>query len=656
MKKIYNKFIMGCMMAGVTLFSASCTDYLDKSADSDVSADAAWQNYTNFQGFVEEIYNCIPDKANCNWTVSFNWGEDEMLSTNANGYVGPQLDLGNFWAWQTAGMNWFYQSGNNSTSTDRMSHSIWGHAWYCIRKANMGIANIDKMVNATQEQKNLILGQLHFFRAWWHFECMMYLGGLPYVSSVLDGTDVPHLKRLSFQECADKCAEDFRLAADLLPIDWDDTSTGQSTSGHNDRRINKIMALGYLGKVYLWSASPLMEHDARIGAGDLTYEYNIDRCKKAANALGELLKLVEKGQTQYALATFDYKDIYNHETVGDKNSSYSGIFNTQNQSFHIPGGTETIFHGGIGSQPEAAIWRYGPSWGPINLCEGDICHSPTANYINYAYGMANGLPIDDPESGFDPTHPFKDRDPRFYHDIVFDGIRYITSAFSAEEAPVYEAYRYANFAENVTEGSYMMDNSGSRTGYLTQKLASKNHNKWDGGRDWGNGTACEVPYMRLADIYLMYAEACAAIGGYDYASETYPYLTAEGAINTLRYRVGAGPVNAKFTKDGDKEKFMDEVRRERACELAFEGHRFCDLQRWLLLTEYPYNIKTKQVFNRVKDLSWYQDPDNDPRDAEVSDWKEEVIVNRKYTVRNYWFPFFKKDVSIYEGFTQNPGW
>ena len=640
------------MLAGVTLFSASCTDYLDKTADSDVSADAAWQNYTNFQGFIEEIYNCIPDKANCNWTVSFNWGEDEMLSTNVNGYVGPQLDLGNFWAWQTAGSNWFYQSGNSSTSTDRMSHSIWGHAWYCIRKANMGIANIDKMVDATDEQRDLILGQLYFFRAWWHFECMMYLGGLPYVSSVLDGTDVPHLKRLSFQECADKCAEDFRRAADLLPIDWDDTSTGQSTSGHNDRRINRIMALGYLGKVYLWSASPLMEHGAMIGAGDLTYDYNKVRCEQAAKAFGELLQLVESGQTQYALATFDYKDIYNHETVGDKNSSYSGIFNTQNQSFHIPGGTETIFHGGIGSQAEAAIWRFGPSWGPINLCEGDICHSPTANYINYAYGMANGLPIDDLKSGFDPNHPFKGRDPRFYHDIVFDGMQYINASLTGEDVQ-YEPYRYANFAENVTEGSYMMDNSGSRTGYLTQKLASKNHNKWDGGREWGNGTACEVPYMRLADIYLMYAEACAAIDGAKGKSDNFS-KTAEEAINTLRDRVGVAHVNDKYT--ADKNKFMDEVRRERACELAFEGHRFCDLQRWLLLTEYPYNIKTKQVFNRVENLDWYKNPENDPKDAAVSDWDEEVIVNRKYTVRNYWFPFFKKDVSIYEGFTQNPGW
>lgn len=41
---------------------ASCTDYLDKSPDSTVSADQAFKNFTNFQGYVEEVYNCIPNK------------------------------------------------------------------------------------------------------------------------------------------------------------------------------------------------------------------------------------------------------------------------------------------------------------------------------------------------------------------------------------------------------------------------------------------------------------------------------------------------------------------------------------------------------------------------------------------------------------------
>lgn len=647
MKKIYNTLICGCMMAGVTLFSASCTDYLDKSADTDVSEEQAYANFTNFQGFVEEIYNCIPDKANCNFNVSFNWGDDELMDTNSNYYLGPQIDLGNFWAWQTAGNNFFYMGGNNSTSTGRMAHSIWGHAWYCIRKANIGIANIDKMTDCTQEEKDLILGQLYFFRAWWHFECMMYLGGLPYIDTVLEGGNVPRLPRLSFQECADRCAEDFRKAAALLPIDWDDTTPGQNTLGHNQRRINRIMALGYLGKVYLWSASPLMKHGPMTGAGSLTYDYDTERCQQAANAFGELLQLVESGQTQYALAEFKYKDVYNHKKADDATTCYSDIWCTQGQNWLTPGTTEAIMRSGDG-EVNSAPWGYARSFGPINVTDGGVVHHPTANYVNYAYGMANGLPIDDPDSGFDPTHPFKDRDPRFYHDIVFDGIQYINGALTGDNAQ-FEAYRYANL---YTGGNYRADNNASRTGYLYQKLANKNNNKFDGGLDWGTATMCGVPYMRLGDIYLMYAEACAAVNGANGASTTYPSLTAEGAINTLRDRVGAEHVNAKFL--GDKNKFMDEVRRERACELAFEGFRFNDLQRWLLLTEEPYTVKTSQEFTRVNDQSWYEE--HDPRDAEVRGWSEKTVVTRPFSERNYWFPFFKKDVSIYEGFEQNPGW
>ena len=57
---------------------ASCTDYLDKTPDSTVNADEAFKNFTNFQGFVEEVYNCIPNKESNYWCCSFNWGEDEI--------------------------------------------------------------------------------------------------------------------------------------------------------------------------------------------------------------------------------------------------------------------------------------------------------------------------------------------------------------------------------------------------------------------------------------------------------------------------------------------------------------------------------------------------------------------------------------------------
>lgn len=144
---------------------------------------------------------------------------------------------------------------------------------------------------------------------------MAYWGGLPYVDQVLDATQELTLPRLSYQECADKAAADFQRAAELLPIDWDTTAPGLVTVGKNQLRINKIMALGYLGKNYLWAGSPLMKNGAQLG-GTQTYNYDEAYCQKAAEAFGELLNLVESGQTQYALAGYNYSNIYDHEKSG----------------------------------------------------------------------------------------------------------------------------------------------------------------------------------------------------------------------------------------------------------------------------------------------------------------------------------------------------
>ncbi|MDE5675148.1 MAG: RagB/SusD family nutrient uptake outer membrane protein, partial [Muribaculaceae bacterium] len=129
-------------------------------------------------------------------------------------------------------------------------------------------------------------------------------------------------------------------------------------------------------------------------------------------------------------------------------------------------------------------------------------------------------------------------------------------------------------------------------------------------------------------------------------------LSAADAINRLRDRVGAGHVADKFTGNA----FMDEVRRERAVELAFEGFRFNDLQRWLLLTEPEYTVKTSQEFIRVSGADEKFFAENDPADAEVAEFHEEVIFTRNFDTKHYWFPLLRDDTYIYEGFEQNPGW
>ena len=644
----YNIVKLFCAL-GLIYGFASCTDYLDKTPDSNVSSDQAFKNFTNFQGYVEEMYNCIPSKESNMWCTTFNWGEDEIMNTGlGDSHVTAHFDLGDYRHWYGDQQSFLHTDDLNPTKTDKYSHSL-EHAWYCIRKCNLGLANLDKMTDCTQEEKNIIKGQLLFFRAWWHEEMIAFFGGMPYVDTVLDGSQALTLPRLSYQECAKKCAEDFRAAADLLPNDWDKTAVGKKTLGKNELRITKVCALGYMGKVLLWAASPLNNLRAEVGAsknGD-TYKYNVELAAQAADALGEALAQVNSGKTPYALAEYKYSDIYNHVAKDGSKSNFSEIFYTTGKNWKQPGSTEAILRGPyIGEN--SSNWNFTKLWGPkLNgIVEHDaLIHQPTANYVNY-YGMANGLPLDDPESGFDPKHPFKNRDPRFYHDIVFDGFKYINFTI-AKEADDYQ-FKYIQ----MYTGSNLRSSAsqGCRTGYYCQKLVPHQANKYDGMYNWGGALQCDLPYMRLADLYLMYAEAGAAVQGANYKSSKLD-LTAVDAINVLRNRVDAGHVADKFV--ADQKKFMDEVRRERAVELAFEGFRWNDLQRWLLLTEYPYNIKTSQEFKRVGNYDFTK---NDPRDAEVTGWSEKRIVTRDFSEKHYLLPLKESDVYLYPEFGQNPGW
>lgn len=651
--KIKTLLLTGCVSLALGTSLSSCQDYLDKEPDSTVSADDAFANFRNFQGFVEEIYNCIPDKEKCNYCPSWNWGDDEIFNPEADNRMTHQVDLGNFRAWESTG-NWLKRDGS-STSTNKFDHGIWNHAWYCIRKCNLGLQNIDKFVTGSAEEKKLIEGQLYFFRAWWHEEMMQYFGGMPYVDTFLGDNAEQRLPRLSYQECADRAAADFRKAADLLPINWDKTSAGLATQGKNDLRINKIMALGYLGKTYLWAASPLMKNGAQTGASKngKTYDYDQEYAKKAAEAFGELLSLVEAGQTQYALAEFKYSDIYNHEKSADANSCFSDIFYTKKQNWKMPGTVEAIFRG-PSADFNGSNWNTSKVFGPKVqkvVAHDNVIHQPTANLVE-AYGMANGEPIYlvengqyvlNPKSGFDPEHPFKNRDPRFYHDIVFDGFKYLNGTPGQ--------YADLQYCQLYTGGNMRPIANASRTGYFIQKLVPHTCNEVDKDYDWGSALHCYLPYMRLADIYLMYAEACAAFGGASGKSSNFG-KTAEDAINTLRDRCGAGHVAPEFVADNHK--FMDEVRREREVELSFEGFRFCDLQRWLLLTEAPYNQKFSQEFDRVESADFYTK--NDPKDAQVANYRRKLILTRNFDAKHYWFPLPIKETQISSEFRQNPGW
>ena len=511
---------------------------------------------------------------------------------------------------------------------------------------------------------------------------MCYFGGLPYIDQTYDSENIPALPRLSFQECADRCAEDFERAADLLPNDpqgWDEKLAGMQTSGKNDLRINKFMALCYLGKCYLWAGSPLMKEFEKTKNGGVaqllgassngkTYDYDETYCKKAAEVLGKALDMVKGGQVSYKLAEYKYSDIYNHTKDDKSDTNYSDIFYTYNQDWKLPGTCEAIFRG-LSPDGNTSNWNctklFGPKVAGV-VAHDNIIHHPTANLIDQ-YGMANGQPIYlvrngelvlNPLSGWDPEHPYKNRDPRFYHDIVFDGFHYVLNLerLTAEQ-------RKHEYCTLYSDGAMRFVDKGSSTGYFIQKLVPHQCNegdRWYEAWDGGAPLHTYLPYMRLADVYLMYAEARTAIakGTADLSAKDYCMsYSAIDAINALRDRVNSTdypmehvPANLRDTR----EHFMDEIRRERAVELSFEGFRWCDLQRWLLLTEPPYTVKYSHEFERLETDDWFKS--HDPKDAKVGNFHREDLITRRLETKHYWFPLPDKDVYLFGEYKQNPGW
>ncbi|MCF3107713.1 RagB/SusD family nutrient uptake outer membrane protein [Niabella sp. CC-SYL272] len=639
-----------CCIGAITVLAAlgSCKKYLDREPGSIISSDEAFKNFSNFQGFTEELYQCIPDFTNAYWTNSWNWGEDEIQSTAQSFHFIVKVDNGDFWGWQRGFDSWgagFMDGYSWNTGNDRMTKKLWPLAWYGIRKCNLGLENMDKLTDATPEERDLIKGQLLFFRGWFHFMLIQYFGGLPYIDKVLPSDEKLMLPRLKYQECADKAAADFRAAADLLPLNWDNTVAGQRTAGKNQLRINRIMALGYLGKNYLWAGSPLMNGESTGNAS-----YNTEYCKKAAAAFGELLNYTESGQVKNGSQTYGllaFSNYYKNFYTNFENWAMPGTGVGLNNAAAI----EAIFRGPYWSANSS---NYGTSrqYQPQFLIgEGEVKFFPTANYVNY-YGMANGLPINpansasvaDAASGYDPQYPWKGRDPRFYNDIIYDGCKMVEAGIPN---PSEEKYRYATL---YTGGDYRVPiTTSSRTGYLLFKFIPRTGNKYDLGTSYNKSLNVHLPYMRLADVYLMYAEA--ASEGYNAPTGKDPSFnkTAVDAINVIRDRAGVGHVAAQFLASQDA--FRNEYRRERAVELSFEGHRFNDLRRWRLLIQRPYTLKTSLEFDRSGTFSTSNSKNN-----KVANLREQVILERQFSEKHYWLPLRNVDVMLYAEFPQNPGW
>ncbi|WP_298365992.1 RagB/SusD family nutrient uptake outer membrane protein [uncultured Lutibacter sp.] len=608
------------------ILSFSCEDYLDIAPESELSQTDVFSNFDSAQGFVEEMYGLVVD-----YGTSAHTFQDYLYGDDAHGNrtwkASYLIDNGNLnglnranYSYLTSWKNSTYGTNNASTTQNNQSRrpGLWDGSLKGIRNANIVLESEDLMIGLSQDEKNIILGQAYFFRAFFHNEIMKFWGRFPYIDRVFVGDfDVP--RPATYKESALAANEDYKKAIELLPVNWDDTSFGQKTLGDNMGRLTKGAAYAFQGKNLLLAASPLMH--GNNGAMN-TYEYDTELANMAADAFAGVLKLTDQGRYRLASDLEEYEEVFWKTPAANM----------------WPGSTEFIFGPTSGNAAQAERFMTSGMDRDIHGRSGSEISSPTHNFIHYNFGMANGLSIEDDMTGnygptlYDPNNPFANRDPRFYQWIVVDGDSFGT------KASIPAKHKKAQLFTGGEHRSTGSDNQPSTTGYMRKKfypvVDGEFHSKWNRIIQNYKGT---LLHMRLTDVYLMYAESLHAAKGATTAPGSYS-LTAVNAINLLRSRAGIPNVNASIVSNNNK--FMDELRRERAVELSFEAHRWVDLRRWGIAHLDKY--KRKLAFEFPKDHSSFT---------------ERLLVERicEYP-KHYWIPFEAKQTQIYEGFPQNPGW
>jgi hypothetical protein len=193
--------------------------------------------------------------------------------------------------------------------------------------------------------------------------------------------------------------------------------------------------------------------------------------------------------------------------------------------------------------------------------------------------MRNGLPISDPNSGYDPKNPYVNRDPRLDDDIIYNGTTF--------KKTVIITGTYPN-ENNETDDNLLSISTSTRTGYYLKKLL----------RDDVSPLSSSLieqqhiyPRIRYTEIFLAFAEAANDAWG-PKGDETGLGFTAYDVIKLIRERAGLGTdeYGLKLSNGdayleecaNDQTKMTNLIRNERRIELCFENKRFWDLRRWLL--------------------------------------------------------------------------
>lgn len=290
-----------------------------------------------------------------NYTMPRNgWGQSSMR------FISDEC-MNNF-NWQGA---WTINEGE-MTPDQFGGFSTWTNYYWNIRNCNIFFNNVEKL-DTDEATRNLLIGEMTFFRAFYYMDLVNKFGGVPLITRTFELND-PNMMigRASYEECADFIISEFAKAAALLP---------NTHSGKNFGRVTKGAALAYKCRMQLYAASALWNKTNDVA-----------KWSAAAKSAEEVMAL------GYSLDP-DYKGLFlNHMSP------------------------EIIFQRLYTSE-------FGHWFDWQNTPNGWNGYSATCILQNMvdSYEMEDGTMPDPSIYATSTSNPWRNRDPRFYAAIVCDG-------------------------------------------------------------------------------------------------------------------------------------------------------------------------------------------------------------------------------------------
>lgn len=484
--------------------------------------------------------------------------------------VNPELEL----SYNNSDMyDYFYVANDN--------YSPWGK----IRNCNDIIEGVTGSSSLTTDEKEKLLGQAYFFRAYQYYMLVKLYGGVPIVDYVQDpiGTGEDKIvPRSTTKDCIDFICEDLDRAATMLPTVWENAGTdyGRVTSG---------LALALKGKMLLFYASPLFNRADDKTRWDAAYEANKAALSELqAGGIG-LTYTSTGGDTNGA----DWARTWMNYTGSDGSVS-EGVFVTLHN-------TQT----NISGQPNYGKYNYWEHNIRPKNSNGNGSYTPTAEMVDL-FPMADGKKPGESSITYDRKKFWLNRDPRFYRTFAFPGEQWQFSegsvSLSSEALKDVIPSRYATGRDYELWSYTWYDNTNDQTslsadGWSPDLLENTNRAIYVRKRSDDlhlhttpfyefseavsnprgfQKNAAPLLTMRYAEVLLNFAEAACGAEHYDEALK---------ALQDIRARVGyKAEDNYGLPTDlsGNRAKLFSAILYERQIELAYEGKRFDDMRRWML--------------------------------------------------------------------------